>query len=190
MANWAAWQTAKALGIAERLNAVRLHSVQAYYSLVGRDLERETVPMVEDQGLGLLVYSPLAGGYLSGKYRNSAQKGRRTTIPFPPVDETRGASVLAAMDGIAKDHGASMVSIALAWLLHQRAVTSVILGVKRLEQLEENLKATEITLSEHDLERLSKASALPSEYPGWMFASADAARKALFETGRLEEQQG
>jgi aryl-alcohol dehydrogenase-like predicted oxidoreductase len=184
VSNWAAWQLAKALGVAERLHLPRIQSVQAYYSLAGRELEREIVPVVESERVGLLVYSPLAGGYLSGKYRDEQAQGRRTSIPFPPVDEQKGAAVLAAMDGIAAAHGASMVAVALAWLLHQPAVTSVILGVKRVAQLEDNLTATQVTLTEDELKTLDAASALAPEYPGWMFAISGA-RQELLRTGRL-----
>ncbi|WAS91803.1 aldo/keto reductase [Nannocystis punicea] len=188
VSNWAAWQISKALGIAGRLDAVPFQSVQAYYSLAGRELEREIVPMLRAERLGLLVYSPLAGGYLSGKYRDGS-KGRRSIIPFPPVDEAKSASVLTAMDGVAARHGASLPAIALAWLLHRRAVTSVILGVKRVDQLEENLKATEVRLSDDDLETLDAASALSVEYPAWMFQAADAARATLLKTGELPTQR-
>jgi len=185
VSNWAAWQVSKALGVAGRLHAVPFQSVQAYYSLVGRELEREIVPMLQSERLGLLVYSPLAGGYLSGKYRGASKGGRRSIIAFPPVDEVKGAPVLDVMDGIAARHGTSLVAVALAWLLHQRVVTSVILGVKRIDQLEENLKATQVRLSEEDLQTLDAASAVSPEYPAWMFAMADAARVTLLKTGRL-----
>lgn len=185
VSNWMAWQVTKALGVAARLDASPFQSVQAYYSLAARELERELVPMLQTERLGLLVYSPLAGGYLSGKYRGGTGGGRRTLVPFPPVDEVKGAPVLAAMDGIAARHGTSLAAVALAWLLQQRVVTSVILGVKRLDQLEENLKATEVRLSEEDLETLDAASALSLEYPAWMIARADAARTALLRTGVL-----
>jgi aryl-alcohol dehydrogenase-like predicted oxidoreductase len=185
VSNWAAWQITKALGVSERLRAVPFQSVQAYYSLVGRELEREIVPMLQTERLGLLVYSPLAGGYLSGKYRGAARGGRRAIIAFPPVDEVKGAPVLEAMDGVAAKHGASLSAVALAWLLQQRVVTSVILGVKRVDQLEENLTATRVRLSEDDLRVLNAASALSSEYPAWMVETADAARAALLKTGTL-----
>lgn len=168
VSNWAAWQIAKALGIAERTNAARFQSVQSYYTLVGRDLERELVPMMRSEGLGLMVWSPLAGGYLSGKYRNGEGKGRREAFTFPPVDETRGKAVLDAMDPIAKAHGVSVAQIALAWLLHQPVVTSVIIGAKRQDQLEDNLAAVTVDLSEAELAKLDEVSRLPAEYPGWM----------------------
>jgi aryl-alcohol dehydrogenase-like predicted oxidoreductase len=172
VSNWAAWQIAKALGIAERTGAARFQSVQSYYTLVGRDLERELVPMMQSEGLGLMVWSPLAGGYLSGKYRGGAEgggKGRREAFTFPPVDETRGSAVLDAMDPIAQAHGVSVAQIALAWLLHQPVVTSVIIGAKRQDQLDDNLAAVAIDLSEAELRKLDEVSRLPAEYPGWMF---------------------
>lgn len=169
VSNWAAWQIAKALGIAERLGASRFQSVQSYYTIVGRDLEREVVPMLEAEGLGLMVWSPLAGGYLSGKYRNGqAGDGRRANFDFPPVDTVRGDAVLDAMDGIAKAKGVSIARIALAWLLHRSAVTSVIVGAKRVEQLQDNLAAVDVRLDADDLAALDAVSKLTPEYPGWM----------------------
>lgn len=187
VSNWAAWQVSRALGISERIQSARFQSVQGYYSLVGRDLERELLPMVGCEKLGLLVYSPLAGGYLTGKYRESASGGRRTTIPFPPVDESRGSRVLTVMDGIAAAQGASLEAIAFAWLFGQPAVTSVIMGIKRLEQLEQNLKATELMLTEENLKQLAEASELVAEYPGWMLAQSSQARQQLLDGGRLTQ---
>ena len=175
MSNWAAWQVAKGLGISERLNLARIEGMQSYYSLAGRDLEREIVPMIESEKLGLMVWSPLAGGYLSGKYRTEANggenaKGRRDERSFPPVDETRGNAVLDALAEVAKAHDATSAAVALAWLLHKPAVTSVIVGAKRREQLDDNLRATGIALTTDDLAKLDAASALTPEYPGWMLA--------------------
>ena len=171
VSNWAAWQIAKALGIAERTGAARFQSVQSYYTLVGRDLERELVPMMQSEGLGLMVWSPLAGGYLSGKYRGGEGKGRREAFTFPPVDETRGNAVLDAMDPIAQAHGVSVAQVALAWLLHQPVVTSVIIGAKRQDQLDDNLAAVKIELSADELAKLDEVSRLPAEYPGWMLGT-------------------
>ena len=168
VSNWAAWQIAKALGIAERLGMERFQSVQSYYTIAGRDLERELVPMMNAEGLGLMVWSPLAGGYLSGKYRDGEGEGRRATRAFPPVDAVRGDKVLDAMEPIAKAHGVSVAQVAIAWLLHQPHVTSVIVGAKRKEQLDDNLAATKVVLSADELTRLDAASKLPAEYPGWM----------------------
>ncbi len=163
-----AWQIAKALGISERLNAARFQSVQSYYTIVGRDLERELVPMMNSEGLGLMVWSPPAAGYLSGKYREGDSDGRRAKRAFPPVDEARGDKVLDALEPIAKAHGVSVAQIAIAWLLHQPHVTSVIVGAKRQDQLDDNLGATKVVLSADDLATLDAVSKLPAEYPGWM----------------------
>ena len=170
VSNWAAWQIAKALGIAERTGAARFQSLQAYYTLVGRELERELLPMVRSEGLGVMVWSPLAGGYLSGKYRGDDKGGRRQNFDFPPIDPVRGETVLNALDPIAQAHGVSVAQIALAWLLHQAGVTSVIIGAKRVDQLHDNLAAVDVKLSDDELKSLDEASCLTREYPGWMFA--------------------
>jgi aryl-alcohol dehydrogenase-like predicted oxidoreductase len=168
LSNWAAWQIVKAVGIAEARKLAPILSLQAYYTLVGRDLEREVVPMLRAEGLGLMVWSPLAGGFLSGKYAAGANDGRRATFDFPPVDLERGDAVIAAMRPIAEARGVSVAQVALAWLLHQPVVTSVIVGAKRIEQLQDNIRSTEVALSPEDLATLDAVSALPAEYPGWM----------------------
>lgn len=170
--NLAAWQLMKALGISERRNLHRFETLQAYYSVAGRDLERELVPLLEDQTLGLLVWSPLAGGLLSGKYDRSGSGpggARRVDFDFPPVDRERAFDCLDVMRPIADEKGVSVAQVALSWLLHQPAVTSVIIGAKDRQQLDDNLAAPAIELSAEELERLDHASRLPEEYPGWMF---------------------
>ena len=172
VSNWAAWQIVKALGIAERLGLARFESLQAYYTLAGRDLERELTPMLRSEGLGLMVWSPLAGGLLSGKYGRGepGEAGsRRTSFDFPPVDRDRAHDCIDAMRPMAQAHGVSVAQIALAWLLHQPQVTSVIVGAKRPEQLADNMAATRVALSAAELEQLDQISRLPAEYPGWMF---------------------
>ncbi|CAM2195130.1 1-deoxyxylulose-5-phosphate synthase YajO [Paraburkholderia kururiensis] len=171
VSNWAAWQIAKALGIAERLGLARFETLQAYYTLAGRDLEREIVPMLQSEGVGLMVWSPLAGGLLSGKYGRDQQGeagSRRTTFDFPPVNRERAWDCVDAMRGIAQSKGVSVAQIALAWLLHQRVVTTVIVGAKRLEQLDDNIAATQVELTADELAKLDEVSRLPAEYPGWM----------------------
>jgi aryl-alcohol dehydrogenase-like predicted oxidoreductase len=173
LSNHAAWQIMKAVCISEHRGWNRFESVQAYYSLAGRDLEREIIPLALDQGLGILVWSPLAGGLLSGKFSENdkgPQGARRTNFDFPPVDRPRAFRCVEAMRPIAQAHGVSVARIALAWLLHQPAVASVIVGAKTNEQLADNIAATEIQLSEAELKSLDEASRLPPEYPGWMFA--------------------
>jgi aryl-alcohol dehydrogenase-like predicted oxidoreductase len=180
VSNWAAWQIMKALGISERLGLARFESLQAYYTLAGRDLEREIVPLLQSEGVGLMVWSPLAGGLLSGKYgRNvKAEAGsRRTTFDFPPVNLERGYDCIDAMREIAGAKGVSVAQIALAWLLHQKAVTTVIIGAKRVDQLEDNLAATAVRLSADELALLDKVSALPAEYPGWMLGRQGEVRR-------------
>ncbi len=187
VSNWAAWQIMKALGIAEREGLHRFESLQAYYTLAGRDLERELVPMLRSEGVGLMVWSPLAGGLLSGKYSRQDDKGgdgRRANFDFPPVDRERAFACIDAMKPIAEAHGVSVAQIALAWLLHQKVVSSVIIGAKKPEQLEDNLKAAEVELSAAELDTLAKVSALPREYPGWMFETQGARAKQLADAGR------
>jgi aryl-alcohol dehydrogenase-like predicted oxidoreductase len=171
VSNWAAWPVMKALGISERLGLSRVQSVQAYYTLAGRDLERELVPLMLAEGVGLLVWSPLAGGLLSGKYGRDTQAepgSRRTVFDFPPVDLERAYACIDVMRNIAKTKAVSVAQIAIAWLLHQKVVTSVIIGAKRPDQLEDNLAATKVALTADELAALDKVSALPPEYPGWM----------------------
>jgi aryl-alcohol dehydrogenase-like predicted oxidoreductase len=173
VSNWAAWQIVKALGISERLGLHRFASLQAYYTIAGRDLERELVPMMQSEEIGLMVWSPLAGGFLSGKYdRNdeAAADGRRSGFDFPPVDRDRGYGVIDAMRPIAQAKGVSIAQIALAWLLHQPVVTSVIIGAKRRDQLDDNLAAANVQLTTEELATLDEASRLPAEYPGWMLS--------------------
>ena len=172
VSNWAAWQIARALGVSERFGLARFASLQAYYTIAGRDLERELVPMMRSEGVGLMVWSPLAGGFLSGKYTRdgTAEDGsRRATFDFPPVDPDRGHAVLDAMRPIADAKGVSVAQIALAWLLHQEVVTSVIVGAKKPEQLADNIAATRVVLTEEELKALDEVSRLPAEYPGWVF---------------------
>jgi aryl-alcohol dehydrogenase-like predicted oxidoreductase len=169
--NLAAWQLMKALGISEKDRLARFETSQSYYSIAGRDLERELAPLMESEQVGLLIWSPLAGGFLSGKFARDQQgpdEARRANFNFPPVDETRGYVVLDALAEVAQAHQVSVARVALAWLLHQHVTTSVIIGARNEAQLRDNLAAPALQLSAPQLERLDKASALPVEYPGWM----------------------
>jgi aryl-alcohol dehydrogenase-like predicted oxidoreductase len=171
--NLAAWHLMKALGISEHRGLSRFESLQAYYSIAGRDLERELVPLMKDQQVGLMVWSPLAGGFLSGKFRRGQQgpEGtRRAAFDFPPVDRERAYTVIDVMDGVAKEANTSVARVALAWLLHQPHVTTLIIGAKTKEQLEDNLAAPSLKLTPEQLTALNTASTLPLEYPGWMVA--------------------
>lgn len=179
VSNWSAWRVAKAQGIAERLGLSRIASLQAYYTIAGRDLEREAVPMLASEDVGLMVWSPLAGGLLSGKFDGEGVSGdgRRANFDFPPVDRDRLPAVLAALRTVAARHDVSVARVALAWLLHQPAVTSVIIGAKRPEQLADNIAAVEVRLGAEDLDLLARESALPQEYPGWMIERQSGVRQ-------------
>jgi aryl-alcohol dehydrogenase-like predicted oxidoreductase len=169
--NLAAWHLMKALGISQRDGLARFETLQAYYSIAGRDLERELVPLMESEQVGLLVWSPLAGGFLSGKFgrdKKGPEGARRASFNFPPVDETRGYAVLDVLADVAREHEVSVARVALAWLLHQRVTTSVIVGARNEAQLRDNLAAPELRLSGDQITRLNTTSALPPEYPGWM----------------------
>ena len=176
--NWQAWKIAKALGFSEFKDLARFDTLQAYYSIAGRDIEREIVPLLESEKVGLLVWSPLAGGLLSGKFSRTNQNpadSRRTAYDFPLVDKERTWKILDVMAPIAKAHGCSAARLSLAWLLAKPVVSSVIIGAKRLEQLQDNLAAMELTLTQHELRLLDEVSALALEYPGWVlpFQGAD-----------------
>ncbi|MGE5501522.1 MAG: aldo/keto reductase [Ignavibacteriales bacterium] len=172
--NWPAWKMMKAHGVADHRGWARFETVQAYYSIAGRDLEREIVPMMADQRMGLLVWSPLAGGLLSGKFGPDDEKGgeegaRRALFDFPPVNRDRAWACVAAMREIAESKGVSVARVALAYVLAKPFVTSVIIGAKRLDQLDDNIAAAELELTADEMAKLDAVSALPAEYPGWMF---------------------
>jgi aryl-alcohol dehydrogenase-like predicted oxidoreductase len=171
VSNWLSWKIAKALAISEFRNLARFDTLQAYYSIAGRDLERDIVPLLEAEKTGLLVWSPLAGGLLSGKFTRENQKpegSRRSEFDFPIVDKERTWRILDVMAPIAKAHNCSPARISLAWLLAKPVVTSIIIGAKRLDQLNDNLAAVDLKLTADELKQLDEVSALPPEYPGWM----------------------
>lgn len=171
LCNMAAWQIMKALSISDGKGWERFASVQAYYTLAGRDLEREVIPLIGDQQLGLMVWSPLAGGLLSGKYGRDGKGpagSRRNEFDFPVVDKERAFACVDVMRPIAARHGVSVAQIALAWLLAQPVVSSVIIGAKTVEQLHDNIAATQLCLTPEELAELDRVSRLPAEYPGWM----------------------
>jgi aryl-alcohol dehydrogenase-like predicted oxidoreductase len=187
VSNWPAWKIAKALGISEAKGYARFASLQAYYSIAGRDLERELVPFLTEEKLALMVWSPLAGGLLSGKFGPGAEtpeNARRSNFDFPPVDRERAWASIAAMRKIAEAHGVSVARVALAWLLGQTTVTSVIIGAKSTAQLDDNLAAADLVLTADELAELDAVSALPEEYPGWMVKLQSASRRPKpFERG-------
>src|SRR5262245_21090809 len=168
--NLAAWQLMKALAISREQQLERFRCTQSFYSLAGRELEREMIPLLKDQGLGLLVWSPLAGGFLSGKFTRQGgdEAARRATFDFPPVNKEQAFDLLDVLTGIARRHEASVARVSLAWVLAQDAVTSVIIGARTLSQLEDNLKSVDLTLSPEEVKRLDEVSRLTPEYPEWM----------------------
>ncbi|MCC6286931.1 MAG: aldo/keto reductase [Chitinophagaceae bacterium] len=179
--NLAAWQLMKSLGYAQYNHKSAFVSLQAYYTIAGRDLERELVPLLTDQKVGLMVWSPLAGGFLSGKYTRSGeteQGSRRTAFDFPPVNKERAFDIIDVLEVIAKEKNVSVAQLAIAWLLHQPVVTTVIIGAKKTGQLEDNLKAVDITFTKDELQKLDEVSKIPSEYPGWMLQRQGVDRNA------------
>ncbi len=171
ISNHPAWMVVKANGIAEKQGWTKFDALQNYYSIASRDLEREIIPMALSEGLALMPWSPLAGGFLSGKYTRDTQKAgdsRRDEFDFPPVDKEKAYDIIDLMQQIGKDHGVSVARVALAWLLHKKAVTSVIIGAKHKEQLLDNIAATELQLSTDEMQKLDAISELKPEYPGWM----------------------
>ena len=168
--NLAAWQMMKALAMSASSGLERFRCTQSYYSLAGRELEREIVPLVKDQGLGLLVWSPLAGGFLSGRFtRTSADDAaRRASFDFPPIDKARAFDIIDVLQPIADRHEVSVARVALAWVLAREVVTSVIVGARTVAQLDDNLACSDLVLTAEDLSALDAVSALRIEYPAWM----------------------
>ncbi len=180
VSNWQAWKIMKAQGIAEHRGWARFETLQAYYSIAGRDLERDIVPLLNDQKIGLMVWSPLAGGLLSGKFgpgSNGPEGARRAAFDFPPVNKDRAWACIDAMREIGQKHDASVARVALAWILAKPFVTSIIIGAKTMEQLDDNLEAVKLSLSADEIKKLDEVSALPPEYPGWMLARQGAERR-------------
>ncbi|MEZ4362805.1 MAG: aldo/keto reductase [Kofleriaceae bacterium] len=169
--NLTAWQVVKANALAG--SGAHFVSLQAYYSLLGRELELDLVPMCQDQGLGILVWSPLAGGFITGKYRRgqaTPADARRANFDFPPVDKEKGYDLIERLDALAKAKQSTIPRLALSWVLQQRGITSVLTGAKRVEQLEDNLAAVGVTWTAEELASLAELTAPPSLYPYWMQA--------------------
>ncbi|MGV8879754.1 MAG: aldo/keto reductase [Sphingobacteriaceae bacterium] len=171
--NWPAWMVMKAVVIAEKNNWNRPVGLQYFYSLSGRDIEREILPMAEDQQLAVMPWSPLAGGFLTGKYTRNKEKtgnSRRDEFDFPPIDKEKAYDIVDVITGIAREYEVSAAQVALAWVRMQRGVTSTIIGAKNIDQLHDNIKSVDIILSAEDLKKIDTVSDLPIEYPAWMVA--------------------
>jgi len=178
--NWPAWVVMKAIGICKLHGWNQFVGMQYFYSLAGRDIEREILPLAADQNLAMMPWSPLAGGFLSGKYTRENDKvegSRRTTFDFPPINKDKTYDILDVTSAIAKEHNVSPSAIALAWVRQQPGVTSTIIGAKNVDQLHDNIKSTEVSLSADDLKKIDEVSALPKEYPGWMVERQSADRE-------------
>lgn len=171
ISNHPAWMVAKANGIADKMGWTKFVALQNYYSIAARDIERELVPLALSEGLALMPWSPLAGGFLSGKFtRNNEVAGdsRRDTFDFPPVNKDKAYDIIDLLLQIGSAHQVSAAQVALAYILQKPAVTSIIIGAKKHEQLLDNIAATQLELSAHELQQLNEISALAPEYPGWM----------------------
>jgi aryl-alcohol dehydrogenase-like predicted oxidoreductase len=169
--NLAAWQIVKANALAQELGGTPFCSLQAYYSMAGRDLELDLLPMCRHEGVGVMVWSPLAGGFLTGKYRRGQESpggARRATFDFPPIDRERAYDLIEVLDGLAKERESTIPRLALSWLLHQDGVSTVIIGAKKVGQLVDNLAAVEVEWSDEELEKVASVVAPPDAYPQWM----------------------
>jgi len=169
--NLPAWLASKAVTFAEQNGLARFQSAQVYYSIAGRDIEREIAPFCQSEGLAILPWSPLAGGLLSGKFdpdKNGPADARRAKFDFPPVNRDRLPGVLGALRKVSEATNVSVARIALAWQLTRPFVTSIIIGAKKPDQLADNLAAVDVQLAPEHVKLLDEASALPAEYPGWM----------------------
>ena len=178
--NLAAWQLMKALSYSQFRHISKFVSLQAFYTIASRELERELVPLLKDQKTGLMVWSPLAGGLLSGKYNRDIQAeegARRSKFDFPIVDKDKAFTILDVLAPMAVEKQVSVAQLAIAWLLHQTVVTTVIIGAKKLEQLDDNLASVNVKFTADELQKLNEISQLTPEYPGWMIEFQGADRK-------------
>jgi len=180
LCNWPAWMVMKAIGISEKHGWHKFVGLQYYFSLAGRDIEREVLPLAADQNLAVMPWSPLAGGFLSGKYtRNNEKAGdsRRDTFDFPPINKEKSYDIIDVISEIGKQHDVSAAQIALAWVRLQKGITSTIIGAKTVEQLQDNIKSVDIQISADELQKINEVSTLPKEYPGWMVERQSADRE-------------
>lgn len=180
--NWPAWMVMKAIAITEKHGWNKFMGLQYFYSLAARDIERELLPLAADQNIGVMPWSPLAGGFLGGKYGRNTEKAegsRRDTFDFPPINKDKTYDIIDVATEVGKQHNVSIAEVALAWVRQQKGVTSTIIGAKNIDQLNANIKSTELLLTDDDLKKLDEISALPKEYPAWMVErqSADRALK-------------
>ena len=168
--NLDAWEASKIVTIQRERHWARFVVAQMYYSLVGRDIEYETVPFLRDSGTALVVWSPLAGGFLTGRYTREAPdggKGRLSGFDFIPIDRERGYLLIDRMKGMAQSHGSSVAQLALSWLLTKPYVTSVLVGASKMDQLEDNLAAIDVVLTPEEVRQLDALTTPEPLYPAW-----------------------
>ena len=171
ISNHPAWMVVKANGIADKMGWTRFVALQNYYTIASRDVEREIIPMALSEGLALMPWSPLAGGFLTGKFTgeiHQAGDSRRDSFDFPPLNKEKAYDIINLMRRIGSNHDVSVAQVALAWLRNKPGVTSIIIGAKKHEQLLDNLASVELTFSPGEMKQLDEISALVPEYPAWM----------------------
>ena len=171
VSNHPAWMVMKANAYAEKMGWTKFVASQNFYSIASRDIEREIIPMAQSENISIMPWSPLAGGFLSGKFtRNNeiAGNSRRDTFDFPPINKQKAFDIIDVMAEIAKHHDVSVAAVALNWVTKQPAVSSTIIGAKNLVQLTDNIAAVSLQLTPDEMHQLDEVSALASEYPGWM----------------------
>ncbi len=173
ISNHPAWMVQKANSYADKMGWTKFVASQNYYTIASRDIEREIVPMAKSENIGIMPWSPLAGGFLSGKYtRNNEIAGdsRRDAFDFPPINKQKAYDLIDLMAEIGKNHNVSVANVALNWVVRQPGMTSTIIGAKNLQQLNDNIASVELQLTPEEMLQLTEASALSPEYPGWMVA--------------------
>ncbi|MCI5083083.1 MAG: aldo/keto reductase [Saprospiraceae bacterium] len=169
--NHPAWMVAKANGIARQNNWETFKAMQYYYSVAGRDVEHDIIPYAQSEQISVLPWSPLAGGYLSGKYDRDTDKAggsRRDGFDFPPVERPKVFDIIDVMREIAQAHQVSVAQVAIRWVMNRPGVDSTIIGARTVEQLKDNLNAPALQLTSEDMQKLDEVSAIAKPYPNWM----------------------
>ena len=179
VSNHPAWMMMKANGYADKMGWTKFVASQNYYTIASRDIEREIVPMALSENIGIMPWSPLAGGFLSGKYTRHNEKAgdsRRDNFDFPPINKSKAYDLIDLMSEIGNRHGVSVATVALNWVIRQPGMTSTIIGAKNRLQLLDNIAAVNLQMTEKEMQDLNVASALMPEYPGWMVTRQAAGR--------------
>ncbi len=173
ISNHPAWMVMKANSYADKMGWTKFVASQNYYTIASRDIEREIVPMAKSENLGIMPWSPLAGGFLSGKYTRDneiAGDSRRDAFDFPPINKPKAYDLIDLMAKIGKNNNVSVATVALNWVIKQPGMTSTIIGAKNIQQLNDNIASVDLQLTSEEYQQLNDASALAPEYPGWIVA--------------------